>query len=389
MEALAAGLLGDGLPTHRVEESLIRVANVLDVEVASLALPTAILVSCTSGADRQLFVVTPMHGGTDLGRLDRLHNLVGALERGEVDACEAAVQANELRKPGPLAFTLAGVASGLVALASAVLLGASGVDALVALAVGTCVGVALEGGRLVESARRAQMVFLPLVSTLLVAAAAHAGLVTHPVIVSLSAVVALLPGMTLTVSVVELSTGHWVSGTGRLVGGLASLLEVGFGILIGAELGGLALAHAEAVSPPGLAALILAASSLALGLALYLRVPRADLVPVIGISLATFAVFRVLAVTMGPLSASGGGAMFGALLAHFRARRFDRPTSVALVPAVAMLVPGMLALSGVSAVVVRNSTGAGEVASKLALVLTAMATGLGTATSLLPPRSAL
>ncbi|MEQ1692555.1 MAG: threonine/serine exporter family protein, partial [Gemmatimonas sp.] len=56
---------------------------------------------------------------------------------------------------------------------------------------------------------------------------------------SLAGLIVLLPGLTLTVALTELSTRHLASGTARLSGALVVFLGLGFGLALGAKFGGL------------------------------------------------------------------------------------------------------------------------------------------------------
>src|SRR5690606_30564729 len=56
---------------------------------------------------------------------------------------------------------------------------------------------------------------------------------------SLAGLVVLLPGLTFTIGLTELSTRHLASGTARLAGALVTFLGLGFGVALGSKAGAL------------------------------------------------------------------------------------------------------------------------------------------------------
>lgn len=387
LRTMGARLLGDGLPAHRIEESLVRIGRSVDVDVVGFGLPTAILVHCRRGREQALFVVKSSGGGVDLARLAALHAIVGRLERRSLCPIEAMRLASEIGdSPRGLRFpdVLGNV---LVAVSSALLLGGRNLEIPSAALLALTVSALVEGGSHSAALSRIVPTFAPFVTMSLAAVLGWAGVVEHPLLVTVASLVALLPGMSMTTAVTELATGHWVSGAGRIAGGISQLGQLGFGLALGLALGRVRAIGALPPSPAAMTALPVAVPVLSVGLTLSLRVPTSARVFVAAATIGTYAVFAAFSAMGAPIVGIGLGALFGSLLAHRRASVTDTPTSVVLLPAISMLVPGLLSMVGVSAALLDDSVRAMRAVVELSFVLVAAATGMAVATALLPPRT--
>jgi len=77
------------------------------------------------------------------------------------------------------------------------------------------------------------------------------------------------------------------------------------------------------------------------------------------------------------------------LLAHFYARRVDRPAQVLLTPGILMLVPGSIGYRALDLFLSREALAGTEAFFRMAIVSVALAGGLLLAGALLPPRRSL
>lgn len=382
IDALGARLLGDGLPAHRIEEAIERLGRALGVDVSAFGLPTVLLVSAGVGTPLQM--VRPVGGGVDLERLDRLHGLVGAVERGELSPEAAATHAVALGEASPHAAGARGFAAGAVAAGSCLLLGGAAFESALSASLGAWVGVGAER-------HGSRMRMLPVVVAAVASAAAmvamQLGWIEHPFLVAVSALVPLLPGMTMSVAVTELSTGHWVSGTARLAGALTTVCQLVFGLSLGFALAERQRGLLFSTPTPGVGSTLAGVLVLVLGLVLLVRVPKSVRLGAGLLALSGFGVLLAARDRFGPSLATGLSTFAVALVSFAFARWRDRPSSLLLVPSVGTLVPGMLALSGFSAAAFRDVDAAIPSLVQLTLTLFSLTTGLMLASTVLPPRT--
>jgi uncharacterized membrane protein YjjP (DUF1212 family) len=392
MLRLSRALLGWGLPAQRIEESLERLAEALGLDVDVLSTPTGLVVSLTDGTTTRTRVVRMEPGGSDLERLSALHDLVGRVERKEITPEDAdqrlrAILARPASYEG--APRLAGFA--LVSAMSAVLLGGGGLDVPLAAVLGTLVGVIELLGRKVHAVERLLPALASTAVSLGASALAAAHLDVRPSVLLLASIVVLLPGLTVTTAIIELATVHLVSGTSRLMGGIVTFLQLGFGIALGQKLGELL---PDVVTPheapfPAWWLELLAPVGFAIGLGILLKARRRD-APVM---LGAVAVAAIGGRLGGWLLGAELGAFVGAMLvtaaAHTYARLRDRPTAIVLVPGTLFLVPGSVGFLSVQSMLENEVENATATGFRMLLVATAIAAGTLVATAAVPPRRAL
>ena len=388
---LGRALLSQGVPAQRLEESLRRVGEALGLTIDCFSTPTALIVTATDGKRSRTRVVRVEPGDTDLERLSALHHLVGRVERRELSASDGSSRiARILARPPRYRAATAVIASGLASAGSAILLGGSAADVLPALSLGTLVGFMARAATRVPTLGRILPAIAALVTTLLARAIGLAGAPVHEPVLVLSAVLALLPGFTLTVATLELATANMVSGTSRLVGGLSTLVQLGFGVALGHRIAQLLpeLAAAPPASSPEWLVLV-AHGVVALAFTVLLRAAPRD-VPAILFGAAVSVIgARLGRAWLGPEIGAFLGATAIALVAHAHARFRDRPALLLLTPGMLMLVPGSVGFLSVSSMLDSDVVAALETAFRMILIATALAAGVLVASVAVPPRRAL
>lgn len=386
---LSGALLSYGLPAHRIEECVVRLARAFRIKLAVFGLPTATIITAPE-LESGMFIARAEPGTIDLSRLDALHNLVGRVERKELDAVAAEQQVGAILNGArryPRWLDLPAVA--LVAFGGALMLGTSALDAGWSAAL----GFALASLLWASATRSALARVIPMLGTVLVTLAscalAHAGLVRHPLIITLSALLVLLPGLTLTLAMTELATGHIVSGSARSMAALTVFLQLGFGVLLGLRLGQLQETSFAAVEPASLGVASLGALLLACGFAALHVIRARDLVLTLLVSALAFYVCRSAGAWLGAEVGVMIAATAVGLGSHAFARLADRPSSTLTLPGVVMLVPGSLGLIAVSAAALHDPSRALDVGFQMLMTVIALSTGILISTAALPPRSAM
>ncbi|MEZ4449204.1 MAG: threonine/serine exporter family protein [Nannocystaceae bacterium] len=379
-----------GAPADRVEATMSRVSERLGVAGQFFAVPTSIHAAFGApGAQVTFLVRLPPTGDLDLGRLVAVDALVAALARGQIGPAEAdarltAILAAPPRHPRSRLVAAQALVSG----AAAVVLGGGAIELALAALLGLVVGAA---SRVRGASDRYSHVF-PALAGLVVAAVAGAartlGAAIDPWTVTLAALIVLVPGLSLTLAMREVTTGHPSAGAARLVGVVATFMLLGCGIALGdrlaAALPAAATTTAVAPLPAGAEAIALALTSVGLGVLFQVR--ARDLPWLMLGGLAAWTGSWIGAALLGPRLAPLIGALATGAAGNAVARRFDRPAAIAVVPGLMLLVPGSLGVRSLRALLADDVVGGVEIGFAMAFVAAALVSGLLLANVLVDPR---
>ncbi len=396
VEKLGRALHRFGSPAHRLEEALDQVASRLGLRGQFFSTPTAIFAAFKPGdppdASTRTVLLRVEPGEVNLEKLSRLDALLGRVMRGEVEPLAAASEVDAITSApvryGPFLTVLAfGLASG----SAARFFGGGVLEGLVAAGLGLQIGaLALwldrfpNAGRLFEAAA----------ATLAAAFATVAAVLLQTVsfsIVTLAALVVLVPGLTLTVAMTELATRHLVSGSARLAGALLLFMTIGVGFACGRRGAELLLGAPPSFTPGAqpLATEVLALAISAAGLLVLFRAQPRDygwFLLAAGVALGGS---RAGTALLGPQLGALLGALVVGLGSNLFARLCDRPAAITQLPGLMLLVPGSLGFRSVTALFDQDTLSGLQSAFAVGAVAIALATGLLVTNVLLPPRRVL
>ncbi len=381
-----------GTPAMRLEEALVQCASRLGIEGQFLSTPTSLLLGFGSGSAQRTHLTRVEPGDVDLGKLvdlDEVIELVMSGELGPDDGLARLTLIDEAPRRYPrwvLPFAFA-----LAASTAARFFGGGAGEIVVSIAVGLLIGMQAiwVGGR-----RRAALVFeavAALSASALAIAAAWAWPPLSDRIVTLSGLIVLVPGLTLTVAMNELASRHLVAGTARLAWGASLFLSIGIGVALGRSLQRILPVLEVQGSPVGLSAwtlwLALALAPLAFGV--LFRARKRDLPWVLLAGWLGFVGARVGSNWLGPELGALAGALLVGLAGNLYARHFRHPASVMQVPGIMLLVPGSIGFESLDSFLARDVLTGMEAAFRMTLVAGAIVGGLLFANALLPPRRSL
>lgn len=173
--------------------------------------------------------------------------------------------------------------------------------------------------------------------------------------------VAFLPGALLTTGVVELATGHMMSGAGRLAAGVMQLALLAAGITAGAAVVGVpALELTGADHPLGAFAPWLAVAVFGVGIVVRSNGRPGAIGWVLLVLYVAYGAQVLADIFLGGVLSAFVGAMAMTPVAALVARQPSGPAAfVSFLPAFWLLVPGALGLVGVANLLYGNSAGLG------------------------------
>lgn len=400
---LARALHRYGTPAHRLEEALLECCRRLGVRAEVFTTPTTIIMSFGEPAELRTRMMRVEGGELDMEKLARVDALADDVASFRLTPTEGVRELAAILAARPrFGRVLSTLAAGWTAGALAVFIGGSLADVGVAAFVGLLVGLLAQvAQRSTDQARVFELVGAAFTAFTASIASSLWSAIT-PSIVTVSALLILLPGLSLTVAMTELATRNLMSGTSRLMSAVIVLLELVVGVAIGEKVATALVTVHQAVPVPlpewsRWAALGVSA----LGVAIVVQAqPRAFgwIIAACVLSyLGTLAGTAWLAggATDSKLSALGAqlGVLVGALalgvLANLYARLLDRPAQVVAVPAMLLLVPGSMGFRGMASLLDRDTLTGVESVFAMFVVALAIVAGLLIANAVVSPRRSL
>jgi uncharacterized membrane protein YjjP (DUF1212 family) len=385
-----------GCPSYRLEEVIRVVADIEGYRAQAFALPTGLFVSLdVPGAGGPVLrMIRVRFWATNLERLVEVDAILNDVAERRSSIRDARRRLGELDlRPPPYPPALKWVATAVVSAAAAVFFRGGPMEIGVAGITGVL--VALFGWLMARNPSGRFLV--DCVGGLFAALLAWGFSRVQPdlsrEVIVLSGVIALVPGMTLTTGLAELTQKNLVSGAARLMEAFVAFLSILFGIalaigaqkVVGAE-SPVASAAREGLPLPYQAAALLAAS---LAFAVIFSVPRRY----IGAAVASGAI-GYIATALGTRYLPGHVAAFAAALAisvfaNALARVTNRPAQLFQLPGMMLLVPGSFGFLSLDDFLRGDFLNGAAKGFQMLLIAGALVTGVLLANVVLSPRKLL
>lgn len=384
---LARRVHASGSPAYELDQRMEDVAASLNRPATFFSTPTSLFVTFAHQQDRTRLVrVYPCD--TNLGRYAALYEAQRAIELERLSATQAwnlieSLESTATTYSQPLQIATYGVAAACFG----VLVGGSLTVVMSAGMIGL-----LTGGLMIGLGQRKYPAHLINIISA-IAACIIASLVQtrfpsgNVELTSLAALIVLVPGLQLTISINELATQNLASGSARFAGAMMSLLTLVFGVFMGRSLMH-ALLSIPASTPVQSPTILLSMASivpLGLSLAVLFQARHRDIAWVLTSALVGYGSLRVAGMWLQPFAAVWAAAVIAGVCSHVISRWRHIPPSITLMPALILLVPGSLGFFGLSAILVNNDVPGGvRIVSTMMLTAVSIVAGLLTTDVIAP-----
>ena len=386
-----------GTPAHRLEEALLECSHRLGLSAEVFTTPTTIVMSFGEPSELKTRMMRVEGGELDMAKLARLDALADAVASQRLSPVDGVAElAAILASPRQFGRAISALGYAMSVGAMAVFFRGSLADVAVAAVTGLVVGVLAQvAQRSTDQARVFELVGAA-VAALCAGLASAVWPTVTPSIVTIAALLLLLPGMSLTVAMTELATRNLMAGTARLASAVIVLLELVVGVALGDRVAAVLVAQPHPVAAPLPAwSQWIALGASAVGVAIVAQAQLRAFGWIVAACVIGYVGSRAgtawLAGSTGMESQLGvlvGAFALGAL-ANVYARWLKRPAQVVSVPAVLLLVPGSLGLRGLASLLDRDTVTGVESVVATAIVATAIVAGLLIANAVVSPRRSL
>lgn len=392
---IASALQAYGAPAHRLEEALEHCAEHLNTEAQFFSSPTSLLVGLGPLRCQRMRLMRTSSGAPDLAKMVELDALLYEIAENPDDLDRPHQRLDQILNAAPIYPYWLEVLSTMVASAGACVF-FRGTTHEIWMATLLSVIVAILP-RWVDRERYRRRIFEPTAAFLVALGASVLSVYVVEVKdlrVVLAALIALIPGLGLTVSMTELAMNHLVSGTARLAGVMTVFLTMSFGA-------GFAHSITNRILPqspdsllstpeplPGIA-MIIATLISPLAFAVLFRA-RPKEVPIIWLAaVAGVVVSQSADPFLGPRFSAFLSSMTVAVLANLLARVTKKPALVMVLPGILLLVPGSLAFRSLDSFMINEVQEGTQRAFETIMVAICLVGGLLSGNTLFPPRRPL
>jgi uncharacterized membrane protein YjjP (DUF1212 family) len=378
--ALARALHKVGLPAHRLEETLLRLARRLGLPLQIMTMPTGVLMSFDGKSAPLTYILRVQTGRIDLRCWTQLTELVAQLDHGQIEVAAARRRIDDIqRQHSPWGNLPTVAAYVLSAGAFAIFFGAGTIELYASLAVGLAVGCVAITFKKVRASSRLFELIAALAAALIVGTVdSQIGSFAQWVPLAAGMII-LLPGMMLIDATEELAQGHLVAGSARMSGVGVVFLAMTIGVMLG-------LTATEWIpSPPILKepkplpqewtwapALI----AVALGSTIRFGALLRDYGWILLGSTVALGGARLGLDVLGPVCGEFFGAFLLGVTAHLAYRWRGVIPELLIIPGLALLVPGSLGVKMFSSLLSQQADVAVEAGFKMFLVAMALVGGL-------------
>ncbi|MCR9076186.1 MAG: threonine/serine exporter family protein, partial [bacterium] len=232
---LARALGTYGTSANRIEEVIAYCADAFGYNAQTFTTPTSVFVSLEDEqGDLHTYLARVHPGEADMTKMIALDRIFNNVLDGMISTREAIDEIKRIVNMAPrYPVWLIVICFGVIGFCAGNFLGGAIKEMVASGIVGLMIGLLVQfTGRRREFSRLMEFLsgFGAAVIAGLLAVPFGGYFTTVPVI---AGVIILLPGLTLTIAMVELAMKHVVSGTARLAGAIMVLMVIGFGIVLG------------------------------------------------------------------------------------------------------------------------------------------------------------
>ena len=358
---LARSLHASGSPAYELDSQMEQAAAAIGRSATFFSTPTALFVTFDDERHgTRLLRVYP--GDTNLGRYAELFRLQQSIQDRSVSVHEAWNRLQEIQAmPDGYAKVVQIASYGIVGACVAVLVGGNYTVITSAGVIGLIIGALVLGLSRLQYPPHLTNVIAGFVASAIACVIQSWIAPSNFELTALSALIVLVPGLQLTISINELATQNLASGSARIAGAMTTLLTLIFGVYMG--YGFVAALHPIPVSVAPHTPSLLASASvmvpIGLCLAVLFRTRYRDIPWLLVSTLISYGTLRLAGEYFSPFAAVWIASVVAGVISRLLSRRLRLPAAVLLMPALILLVPGSLGFTGLAQIMLREDLPSG------------------------------
>lgn len=376
----------NGAPSYRLEGVMGKVAESLNVPSVFLYTPTALVVSLGKGESERTFLRRVDSGDIDISKVLAFDAVLEDLEAGGITISQAAERLEAAAEaPAPFSRPVSLLAAAFACAGVAVIFGGNIADTVVAGVFG--LAIAWVTTLFQPSSSRGWLEPVLGFTAALSAVVIGQWLPVNDRLITLAALILPIPGLSLTIALTEVATGHLSSGSARLAGAAVIMLTLVLGVAIAWRLSAIwvqPVAPALDALPDWCLWIAVVLSPIAF--AIVFKAPMSQWPAITLVVVSGFVAGRYVGRVAGAEVSAFVGALVVGCGSNIYARLLNRPAMVPQTPGLLILVPGAIGYKSLTAMIENDTIKGVELAFSMSIVGVALVGGLLLANQVISPK---
>ncbi|MCT4643015.1 MAG: threonine/serine exporter family protein [Bacteriovoracaceae bacterium] len=382
-----------GASSDRVEKALVLTANILGISGDFFSTPTGIFACFKVNNQIEETRLKRLDvGKVNLSKLLLVDQVVDDVLDQKIGVHKGSARIQKIINYNPLYGShLVNISYVLIAFCISLYLGGNIYDALISGFFSFFVGFFANTVKLERVSSIYEAIASFVVTFLSIYICSNFDMTLHPQIISLSAIITLIPGLMLTMAVGELASNNLTSGTARLLGSIMILLKITFGVYLAhiftSKLG-LTITEPR-TNELSIIQYIFALLLSALGFMINFQARKQEYLWIaLGCILTFFCSLYMNHISTNAIAAFTSGS-FIAAFSNIFSRVTKKPALTILLPSLILLVPGSVGFKGIEFMFNENPIEGINELSKMIIVAVALVSGTFFGSILINPKRTL
>lgn len=390
---LGTALHRHGAPAHRLERLLNNIAISQDIKGEFFCTPTAIMASFLDRGHRQSAMSRTNPGGINLRKTIELDKVAFDLYHGNIilaDADKAVDEINTHTVNYPKTLEILSYA--LVSMGAGFLLGGGLYEMVFSFVVGLSVGLVAVLSQANESLTKVFESLSAIVAYIIASGIFYFLPIFSSQIVIIAGLIVLIPGLTLTIAIEELSTQNLVAGTARMMQALIAFFKIAFGLIVASQLVNL-FSDQQSIQELSrdipIYFIVIAFSVIPLAFTVLFNARLKDAVWIYGACYLSLLCAQLIAANLGPEPGAFISALLIASASNYYSRTQKKPAAVMLLPGLLLLVPGSIGFKGINSLIEQDTLTGLNLSFEMFIVAVSLVAGILFANILVPSKRSL
>lgn len=383
-----------GTNAPRLESALTNVSLAIGIKANIYSTPTYLAISVDYGVNQVSRQIRVSPSSVDLSKLSSVDEIAKKVSLNELNISDAVQMLDQLESSkGLYSSFLTVLAFGFVSLSLAIIFKGNYLDIIISFVMGAFLGVMRK-----VFVRSVDLDDIFEFFAGFICAFTAYFLKVYSVNINLNTVIiasliVFIPGLAVTISMVELAAKNLVSGTARFTGAMVDLIKISFGVTIGLTFAKYTLKSSvsslSSLAPLPEFWLVAAVVLASISFTIIFKAWKSDFIWILLSGIMAIFTIKYLSLYVSHITSVFIGSFIIGIGSNVFARLKDRPAMIPLLPGIIFLVPGAIGFTGVGKLLQNDYSEGLGLAYQMCLIAITIVSGLFIANVIINPKRSL